>query len=59
MHSMSIVAIIGEGMAFRKGVTATFMRALATANVNVRVIAQGSSERQVRFRATREQHEVL
>mmetsp|Transcript_53341 Transcript_53341/g.126908 ORF Transcript_53341/g.126908 Transcript_53341/m.126908 type:complete len:438 (+) Transcript_53341:16-1329(+) len=44
---MSIVAIIGEGMAFRKGVTATFMGALATANVNVRVIAQGSSERQV------------
>ena len=47
MRGMSIVAIIGEGMAFRKGVTATFMRALAQANVNVRVIAQGSSERQV------------
>eukprot|EP00961_Rhodomonas_salina_P088815 1194848-Rhodomonas_salina.3 len=30
------------------GVSSTFMRALATAGVNVRAIAQGSSERQVR-----------
>lgn len=44
---MAIVAIVGEGMAMRSGVSATFMSSLAKANVNIRVIAQGSSERQV------------
>mmetsp|Transcript_19662 Transcript_19662/g.42756 ORF Transcript_19662/g.42756 Transcript_19662/m.42756 type:complete len:989 (+) Transcript_19662:214-3180(+) len=44
---MAIVAIIGEGMAMQSGVSASFMSALAKANVNIRVIAQGSSERQV------------
>lgn len=44
---MSIVAIIGEGMAYSSGISATFMTALARANVNIRLIAQGSSERQV------------
>ena len=45
--SLAIVAIVGEGMALRSGVSATFMSSLAKANVNIRVIAQGSSERQV------------
>lgn len=44
---MSIVAIVGEGMAMNSGVSATFMSSLARAGVNIRVIAQGSSERQV------------
>ena len=44
---MAIVAIIGEGMAMQSGVSASFMSSLAKANVNIRVIAQGSSERQV------------
>lgn len=44
---MSIVAIIGEGMAYSSGISATFMTSLARANVNIRLIAQGSSERQV------------
>jgi aspartokinase/homoserine dehydrogenase 1 len=44
---MSIVAIVGEGMAMSSGVSATFMSSLARANVNIRVIAQGSSERQI------------
>ena len=44
---MSIVAIVGEGMALKSGVSATFMSSLAVANVNIRLIAQGSSERQV------------
>ena len=44
---MAIVAIIGEGMALQSGVSASFMSSLAKANVNIRVIAQGSSERQV------------
>jgi aspartokinase/homoserine dehydrogenase 1 len=44
---MAIVAIVGEGMAMNSGVSATFMSSLSRANVNIRVIAQGSSERQV------------
>ena len=44
---MSIVAIVGEGMALKSGVSSTFMRSLAQANVNIRLIAQGSSERQI------------
>ena len=44
---MSIVAIIGEGMAYSSGISSTFMSALARTNVNIRLIAQGSSERQI------------
>lgn len=44
---MSIVAIVGEGMAFRPGVGATFAKAMANSRVNMRAIAQGSSERQI------------
>jgi bifunctional aspartokinase / homoserine dehydrogenase 1 len=47
IKGMSIVAIVGEGMALKSGVSATFMSSLARANVNIRLIAQGSSERQV------------
>jgi aspartokinase/homoserine dehydrogenase 1 len=46
-NPMAIVAIVGEGMAMQSGVSASFMSSLAKANVNIRVIAQGSSERQV------------
>ena len=47
LGGMSIVAIVGEGMCEVPGVTAKFMSALAFANVNIRLIAQGSSERQI------------
>merc|ERR1719183_2639547 len=43
---MAVVAIIGEGMCEIPGVTAKFMSALASAGCNIRLIAQGSSERQ-------------
>jgi aspartokinase/homoserine dehydrogenase 1 len=46
-EGMSIVAIVGEGMASTSGVSSTFMSSLARANVNIRLIAQGSSERQI------------
>jgi len=36
----AIVAIIGEGMAFRPGTGATFTKAMANAGVNIRAIAQ-------------------
>jgi len=47
LSGMSIVAIVGEGMAMNSGVSATFMSSLSRANCNIRLIAQGSSERQV------------
>ena len=43
----SVVAIVGEGMAFRPGTGATFTKAMANSGVNIRTIAQGSSERQI------------
>ena len=46
-YGHSIVAIVGEGMAFRRGTGATFTKAMTTAGVNIRAIAQGSSERQI------------
>jgi len=46
-NDLSIVAIIGEGMARTAGVAATFLGALARSHINVRLIAQGSSERQL------------
>jgi aspartokinase/homoserine dehydrogenase 1 len=46
-YGHSVVAIVGEGMAFRPGTGAAFTRAMAQAGVNIRTIAQGSSERQI------------
>lgn len=45
---MSITAIFQNGMAWRPGVSAVLMRAMAAAGISIRAIAQGSSERQVR-----------
>lgn len=44
---MSITAIFQNGMAWRPGVSAVLMRAMAAAGISIRAIAQGSSERQV------------
>ena len=46
-QGLSIVAIVGEGMAYSSGISSTLMGSLAKANVNIRLIAQGSSERQI------------
>jgi len=46
-YDHSVVAIVGEGMAFRPGTGATFTKAMANAGINIRMIAQGSSERQI------------
>jgi len=43
----SILAAVGDGMAKTPGVAARFFSALAKAGVNVRAIAQGSSERNI------------
>ena len=55
-ESCCIVAMVGEGMIERLGVAGKFFSALGKAGVNVRAIAQGSSERNIS--AVVEQHEA-
>ncbi|MDB5036580.1 MAG: bifunctional aspartate kinase/homoserine dehydrogenase [Bacteriovoracaceae bacterium] len=42
-----ILAIVGDGMVDRPGIAAEFFTALGRARVNIRAIAQGSSERNI------------
>jgi bifunctional aspartokinase / homoserine dehydrogenase 1 len=46
-ESCCIVAMVGDGMIERLGVSGKFFSALGKAGVNVRAIAQGSSERNI------------
>jgi len=50
----SVVAVVGEGIAFRPSAAAFFTKAMATAGVSIRAIAQGSSERQISICVDRE-----
>jgi aspartokinase/homoserine dehydrogenase 1 len=43
----SILSVVGDGMAGTPGIAAAVFGALATAGVNIRAIAQGSSERNI------------
>ena len=51
-----IVAMVGDGMIERLGIAGQFFSALGKAGVNIRAIAQGSSERNIS--AVIEQHEA-
>ena len=42
--SIALIAVVGLGMVYRKGVAAKVFSALAEADVNIRMIDQGSSE---------------
>jgi aspartate kinase len=42
--NMALIATVGRGMAFTPGIAAKLFGALAAANINVRMIDQGSSE---------------
>jgi len=44
---LAILAVVGDGMAGMPGVSGKVFNALGTANVNVRAIAQGASERNI------------
>jgi bifunctional aspartokinase / homoserine dehydrogenase 1 len=55
-ESCCIVAMVGDGMIEKLGMAGKFFSALGTAGVNVRAIAQGSSERNIS--AVVEQHEA-
>jgi len=45
--AQSIVAVVGDGMAGTPGIAAKFFGTLGRAGINVRAIAQGSSERNI------------
>ena len=42
--NMALIATVGTGMAYSKGVSAKIFNALADADINIRMIDQGSSE---------------
>lgn len=46
-HGCAVVAAVGDAMAERAGVSGRFFSALGDAGVNVRAVAQGSSERNI------------
>lgn len=46
-RGVSVLAVVGDGMAGKPGVCALLFNALGRAKVNVRAIAQGSSERNI------------
>ncbi len=46
-EAQSIVALVGDGMAGTPGIAARFFGTLARAGINIRAIAQGSSERNI------------
>lgn len=45
--AQSIIAVVGEGMAGTPGIAARFFGTLGRAGINIRAIAQGSSERNI------------
>jgi aspartokinase/homoserine dehydrogenase 1 len=45
--AQSIVAVVGDGMAGTPGVAARFLGTMGRAGINIRAIAQGSSERNI------------
>ena len=47
LNDVSIVSIVGDGMIQKRGVAGTFFEALASRDINIHAIAQGSSERSI------------
>lgn len=47
IHDLSIISVVGDGMKQSKGIAAKFFAALASANISIVAIAQGSSERSI------------
>ena len=43
----AIISVVGDGMRMVRGISGRFFKSLAEANVNIRAIAQGSSERSI------------
>ena len=47
INNCAIVSIVGDGMKKRRGVASTFFDSLASQDINILAIAQGSSERSI------------
>ncbi|OOS00044.1 bifunctional aspartate kinase/homoserine dehydrogenase I [Canicola haemoglobinophilus] len=47
INDLSIISVVGDGMQKSKGIAANFFSALASANISIVAIAQGSSERSI------------
>ena len=43
-EDIALIATVGQGMSSRKGVSAMLFASLANADINIRMIDQGSSE---------------
>lgn len=54
---LSLIAIVGENMAYRSGVSARVFKAAADAEINIRMITQGSSELNIIIGVSNEQFE--
>ena len=44
LENVALITTVGEGMAYRTGVSARLFTSLAEAGVNIRIIDQGSNE---------------
>lgn len=46
-ENLAVISVVGDGMRTHRGISAKLFSALATANINIVAIAQGSSERSI------------
>ena len=55
---LALIAVVGQGMAYYKGIAARIFRAITDANVNIRMIDQGSSELNIIVGVAEEDYEA-
>jgi len=53
-HQRAVVSLVGEGMQHQRGIAARFLQAVASARVNIEIIAQGSTESAIALVVERE-----
>ena len=57
-ENLSLIAVVGQGMAYSKGVSARIFGALYEAGINIRMIDQGSSELNIIIGVAEEDYEA-
>ena len=55
---IALIAVVGQGMAYYKGIAARIFQAITDANVNIRMIDQGSSELNIIVGVAEEDYEA-
>ena len=55
---IALIAVVGQGMAYYKGIAAKIFQAITDANVNIRMIDQGSSELNIIIGVAEEDYEA-